>query len=61
MKLNYKEITPCLKASVLRWEGMLDSVQRTSIDRETLTEMVKSGKNLLLLNILQIMFNKSLH
>lgn len=43
MKLNYKEITPCLKATTLKWEATLSKTNETRLDRATLTDMVKSG------------------
>lgn len=43
MKLNYKEITPCLKTSALKWEEILNKRHELQIDRAAIAEMVKSG------------------
>lgn len=45
MKLNYKEITPCLKTSAMKWEEILlnPDQHETNLDKSTLMIMVKSG------------------
>lgn len=45
MKLNYQEITPCLKITAAKWEELLNKRQELKVDRTTLTDLVKAGKN----------------
>ncbi|GIY14086.1 TBC1 domain family member 1 [Caerostris darwini] len=45
MKLNYEEITPCIKACTQEWEEVLNNTRCNdiSVDRGKLMEMVKKG------------------
>lgn len=45
MKLNYEEITPCIKTAALEWEQTLNDPNRyeTQKDKAKLIEAVKTG------------------
>lgn len=44
MKLDYQEITPCLKETVKVWEDILSSNIKDASLEYTLREMIKKGE-----------------